>query len=123
MTLSSEQKSDKMRTVRFRPYRKGMGPSFTLNLYYLGHERIGYEFRMREHGMSKLIFSGDDFRPSPLHSVDSNETVAALMSFLTLRPGDTDADYFANYTEKQMEFAQQHGEMLSWEVTNRFGEM
>lgn len=122
MTLSAEQKQDKMRTVRFRPYRQGMGPTFTLNLYYLGHERIGYELRQRENGISKLIFSGDDFRPSPMHSVDGDDAVAALMNFLTLRPGDTDSEYFESYTAEQMEFAQAHGETLSFEVMQRFGE-
>jgi hypothetical protein len=40
-----------------------------------------------------------------LHADDSLETVASLLTFLTLRPGDTDADYFAGYTPAQMEWA------------------
>lgn len=120
MTLSTEQKQDKMRTVRFRPYRKGAGPTFTLNLYYQGHERIGYEFRMRTAGASTLLFSGDDFRPSPLHSVDGDEAVEALMSFLTLRKGDTDAEYFTNYTQEQLDFSEEHAETLSADVMFRF---
>jgi hypothetical protein len=120
--LATFSRADKMRTVRFHPYRKGCGPTFTLNLFYLGHDRIGYELRMRENGISSLLFSGSDFRPSPMHSVDGDDAVKSLMGFLTLRPGDTDADYFADYTEEQMAFCQQHGEYLSFEVLQRFGE-
>ena len=133
--------SDNMRTVRFTPYRKGMGPTFTLKLFYLGHERIGYRLTMREHynsvcspskGVRVLkrwharpeitLFEGEDFRPSPIHSVDGDEAVKALMTFLTLRPGDTDADYFDSYTEAQLEYCSSHAEALSCEVESRFGE-
>lgn len=122
MSLSDSQKQDKMRTVRFRPYRKGYGPTFTLNLFYLGLDNIGYELRQRENGVSKLIFSSSDFHPSSLHSVDGDQAVKALMSFLTLRKGDTDADYFANYTPEQIEFSETHAESLACEVYSRFGE-
>lgn len=42
------------------------------------------------------------------------------MSFLTLRPGDTDSDYFKDYNETQKEFCAQHAESLACEVQNRF---
>jgi len=51
------------------------------------------------------IFDGSDFHCSPLHAIDSLETMRACLSFLTTRPGDTDKEYFENYTEAQMEFA------------------
>jgi hypothetical protein len=125
-----------MRTVRFTPYRKGMGPTFTLKLFYLGHYRIGYRLAMREHYNAiggrilkhwharpeVTLFEGEDFRPSPMHSVDGDETVKALMCFLTLRPGDTDPDYFDSYTEVQKDYCSQHAESLSSEVYSRFGE-
>ena len=114
--------SDLMRTARFYPYRKGLGPTFTLKLYYLGTERIGYTLAMREHRKTSILFEGSDFRPSPLHSVDGNEAVNSLMMFLTLRPGDTDAEYFENYTNEQREYCEQYAEALSLEVMNRFGE-
>ena len=128
--------SDCMRTVRFTPYRKGMGPTFTLKLFYLGLDKIGYRLTMREHYNSiggrilkhwhakpeTILFEGSDFRPSPLHSVDGDQTVKTLMTFLTLRPGDTDTEYFADYTETQKDYCSQHAETLSCEVMNRFGE-
>jgi hypothetical protein len=111
-----------MRTVRFFPYRKGMGPTFTLKLYYLGTERIGYILTMREHRKTVTVFEGSDFRPSPMHSIDGDDAVKALMSFLTLRPGDTDADYFDSYTPEQLEYCSMHAETLNGEVYSRFGE-
>jgi hypothetical protein len=44
-----------------------------------------------------VLFQGEDFAGSPLHTDDLDETVAALLSFLSLRPGDTDREYFDNY--------------------------
>lgn len=58
------------------------------------------------HDRDELIFEGEDFHCSPLHADDSDESVAALVSFLTLRPGDTDLEYFLKYTERQLEWCQ-----------------
>jgi hypothetical protein len=38
------------------------------------------------------------------------------MGFLTLKPGDTDSDYFAEYTPEQMDYCQRYAESLSCEV-------
>lgn len=53
----------------------------------------------------QVIFAGTDFRPSPLHAIDSDRTVEALAEFLALRPGGGDTEYFAHYTERQMLWA------------------
>ena len=113
-----------MRTVRFTPYRRGTGqPTFHLDMYYLGLDRIGYEFYQHDKEEEvRLIFSGDDFRPSPIDAVDGDEAVKALMTFLTLRVGDTDPEYFANDTPEQAEFRDTHAESLSMEVYARFGD-
>jgi hypothetical protein len=68
------------------------------------------------------LFNGEDFAGSPMHADDSNATVASLMGFLTLRPGDTDSDYFRTYTSAQLEYCSAHAETLSCEVTCRYGE-
>lgn len=59
-----------------------------------------------------VIFKGDDFGCSPMHAIDSDESLRALLGFLTLRPGDTDEEYFANYTRRQRAFAQDEAEAL-----------
>jgi len=112
----------RIRLVRFRPYRRGHGPTFSLELYEVPGqaERIGYTLRQHDHRKTTVIFEGRDFRPSPLHAWDSDETVAAIMGFLTLRLGDTDREYFASYTAEQIEFRDTHAEALAGEVYSRF---
>lgn len=61
----------------------------------------------------KLIFAGDDYGCSPLHCIDSDECVAGLLSFLSLKPGDTDREYFDSYTPAQMEWCERRAEELS----------
>jgi hypothetical protein len=87
---------------------------FRLELYDTFQVRRGKSilaYRFFHNGVA--VFEGDDFGPSPLHAIDSDETVAGLLAFLSLRPGDTDPDYFADYTEDQMTFALHYGEELS----------
>jgi hypothetical protein len=59
------------------------------------------------------VFEGDDFACSPMHAIDTDECVRALLSFLTLRPGDTDAEFFDDYTPEQRAFADTDAEWLS----------
>ena len=61
-----------------------------------------------------VLFEGADFYCSPMHAIDSDETLKGILGFLTLCPGDTDADYFANYTPAQMAFAQGPADQLSF---------
>lgn len=105
---------DKLRTCRFRPYRSG--PIFTLTLWYQGTDTIGYTLSQGK----TVIFEGADFCPSPMHSVDGDDAVNSLMTFLTLRNGDTEAEYFDKYTPAQLEFSEQHAEALSACVDARF---
>lgn len=75
-----------------------------------GQSYIGYEMR---DASGESVFTGDDFAGSPMHADDSDETLRALLNFLTLRPGDTDPDYFADYTERQRRFVREDAETLS----------
>ena len=109
-----------MRRVIFRPYRKGFGPAFTLTLFYLGTERIAY--RLHRSGETAPLFEGADFQPSPCHPCDGDIAVRDLMNFLTLRPGDTDAEYFSDYTQRQLAFCFEHAEALGADAEYRFGE-
>ena len=119
---------DKIRTVHFRPYRKGMGPSFTLTVFDTGQTimqgkaRLAYTLAMSENRHRTIIFEGDDFGCSPMHAIDSDAAVSGLMGFLTLRPGDTDAEYFEHYTEAQRRYCDQYAETLACEVMTRFEE-
>jgi hypothetical protein len=77
---------------------------------------------MRGEGRPRTLFEGEDFACSPCHAIDSDECIASLMGFLTLRPGDTDAEYFESYTPQQIDYCEQHAEALAGEVYSRFGE-
>ena len=61
----------------------------------------------------EVIFNGSDFYASPLHSATGKESAGSLLSFLTLRPGDTDSEYFDKYTPRQWEFVENEAEELS----------
>ena len=76
-----------------------------------GQTRLAYRFCDGD----RLVFEESDFCGSPLHADDSDETVASLLTFLSLRPGDTDAEYFESYSPSQMEFAESSDcELLQW---------
>ncbi|MFA5053992.1 MAG: hypothetical protein WC565_08025 [Parcubacteria group bacterium] len=121
-----------LRTVRFSPYGK-TGTKFSLTMWDTGRYDsrgqtiIRYWLTMREPDSafrrSTVLFQGDNFAGSPMHADDSDATVASLMGFLTLRPGDTDPEYFADYTEEQREFCDQHAEALQLCCLERFGEV
>ena len=120
--------NDILRYVHFQPYLKGKGPTFTLltwdcRRYHRNGPQwqVGYRLTMRENGKSKIIFCGEDIGCSPLYAIDSDACVKSIMSFLTLRPGGTDREYFENYTPEQLEYCEQHAEALDCAVHDRFG--
>jgi hypothetical protein len=87
---------------------------FTLKLYDTnrpngrGRTYLAYKFYDR----GELIFRGEDFSPSPMYCDDSPETVTALLTFLSLRPGDTDREYFEGYSPRQLAWCRERGEEL-----------
>lgn len=95
------------RQVRISPFRRGMGPVFTLTMWddagydHLGKQLIRYTLvgvlksavPGGGHHVKQVFAKGADFACSPLHCTDSDETVAALMSFLAL------PEYVGDYSE------------------------
>ena len=118
-----------IRTVRFSPYRKDIKTTFTLKLYdtgttdHYGKNKLAYLLTMNNKGDKVKLFEGSDYCCSPCYAIDSDESVAGLMAFLTLRPGDTDSDYFKDYTSMQLGYCNEHADALSCEVMDRFGEV
>jgi len=103
--FTSEQE---LRHVRIEGYTLQMWDTYETDT--LGKTVIAYEFRKPD---GSLLFHGSDFRCSPMHAIDSDECVRALLGFLTLKPGDTDKEYFDKYTPDQMAFAEGDAESLS----------
>lgn len=46
-------------------------------------------------------------------SVDGDAAAELAISCVAIRPGDTDSEYFADYTDEQLAFCEAHGEHLS----------
>jgi len=119
---------DVLRTVVFRPLTDGVSYHLLVwdtNEYstdMFRKPRLGYALAKNEpgphdaqgnpdpegaiDGYTTLLFLGTDFYCAPGDAVDSDEMIRSLMGFLTLRPGDTDDDYFADYTPKQRAFTE-----------------
>lgn len=53
-----------------------------------------------------IIFEGCDFGPRPIHPWDSAQSFGSMIRFKTLQPGDTDQEYFDNYTPAQLAWCQ-----------------
>jgi hypothetical protein len=85
-----------------------------LNKYYLfmwdtyqrregsSHSYLGYRL-VDPNGY--ILFQGTDYGCPSSSCVDSDETVAELLKWFTIKPGDTDEEYFESYTPQQLEFA------------------
>lgn len=68
---------------------------------------------------NRAIFSGDDLGCAPSDKPESKANAIALLAFLTLKPGDTDADYFEKYTPEQLTWCEGNAaEELSWQVSD-----
>jgi len=81
----------------------------------MGKSVLGYEFKVGR----KVLFQGTDFHCSPCHSIDSLEAAYCILSFLTLKPVDTDKEYFDDYTEEQMNWTRSSKcEYLSYKVSD-----
>lgn len=101
--------------------RTWQADDFRLDLYYNGTDwgrvRMAYEFS----DAGRLIFSGENFYPSPLHAYDGDEAIAALLGFLALRPGDTDREYFQAYTPEQLAWVDARAEALAETISRSLG--
>jgi len=84
-----------------------------------GQTIISYQLRHK----GKIVFLGSDFAGSPMNCDDSRETVGSLLLFLSLRPGETDKEFFENYTADQLVWVREHGEWLSLLAHQMLGEL
>jgi hypothetical protein len=96
---------DHIRTWVAEDYRLEMYDTFQTSH---GKSILAYEFFLKD----ELVFSGRDYGCAPSHTIDGDQSVAGLLAFIALKPGDTDREYFEDYTAAQLEFANEHGENL-----------
>jgi len=69
--------------------------------FYTGGDHVRYSFWWN----GKELFSGKDFKPSILYGIDSLVAMAGLLGRFAVQEGDTDKDYFKNYTPLQIEWS------------------
>jgi hypothetical protein len=94
--------------------------------YSSSHTKLDAELRWKPAGSrskSLLIFErGNTWCGVPGHTtLDGNAAKELVMSLFAMKPGDTDAEYFATYSTFQMEWARENGEELSIEAEGRYG--
>lgn len=90
-----------LRHVEVDGYRLMMWDTYRVGPHH--KSILGYAFFAP--GATEPLFSGEDFGAPACRAIDSDRVVRCLLGFLTLRPGDTDRDYFDDYTPEQMAFA------------------
>lgn len=56
-------------------------------------------------------------------SLDGDAAKELVLSLVAMKPGDTDSDYFAGYTHKQLAFVTAYGEDMDMARYSRFGEV
>ena len=77
---------------------------FVVELYYDGFDdkrnRRRLAYRLYDGG--KTIFEGTYFFPAPVRDRREFHEVMDLLGFLTIQPGDTDEEFFKDYTPEQL---------------------
>ncbi len=87
---------------------------FRLAAWYDGYDsfwrdKVRLAYRFWDHG--ELIFEDNDIG-TPLAS-DDPKNIAAILGFLSLRPGDTDSEHFKDYTDAQRAWMEMRAEDLA----------
>lgn len=72
-----------------------------------------------KHG-SEVIFPAGQLYCALHGTSDGIKAKECVMSLVAMRPGDTDADYFASYTPEQIAWVTEHGEALDGERERRY---
>jgi len=87
-----------------------------------GEPELAYRLCVAEGGRWILALSGEGFGAPAGAEPGSEGTLAAIVGYCALRPGEADPDFFARYTARQLAFAEEHGEALAlWSAELRDG--
>lgn len=110
-----------MRDVIISPYLLGM-PFFRLQLIDTGevdhYGKSGIGYRLATYNpdgtLFDVVFKHEDhgiiWNPGV---IDDDAAVGSVLQWLTLKPGDTDEEFFEDYTDEQLFFAEEHAENLA----------
>jgi hypothetical protein len=121
--------SEVLRAMRFAPLTDG--PAFAVTMLDTGRtdHRGATIVRTRVRcikagdGFSagQIVFDHEEIALSPCDASDSDAAFGSVLGWLSLKPGDTDADFFEDYSDPQIEFAESFGEHLSLEAVELEG--
>lgn len=127
---------EKVRTLHIRPYRKGIGmPWFRVEIWdsnttdQRGAPVVYWRLYECYDGRGikpVLVFDGlaepHKWRCSGWFSVDGDEAAECVLKFASLQPGDTDPEFFEDYSPTQIAFVEAYGEAIDSERECRFPE-
>lgn len=68
-----------------------------------GQRKIGYEFKS---SAGEVIFRGEDIGVASSDAIDSDAATWGAVGWFTLKPGDTDSEFFDDYTPAQLEWCE-----------------
>lgn len=112
------------RLFQLRLFLRRNEPRVIVNCYHDGFDSRGaYKYQLEVRQGGKVIFPVD----GPLHgtyfpcwSSDGPNAKEHTLNHLSIKPGDTDDDFFANYTPEQLAFVEKYGEDISCEKERRY---
>lgn len=82
---------------------------------------VAYSFNVLERTRKNhhnIIFTNMVGSFSPCHACDGDDAKRHVLSHLAMKPGDTDKEFFEDYSPEQLDFVNAYGEeitMLSWD--------
>jgi hypothetical protein len=85
----------------------------------MGHARI--DGRAVWNGRELFAYGDTYCAVSSGTTLDGRAARELVSSLIAMRPGDTDAEYFAGYTAAQLAWASAYGEELSCLAADRYG--
>jgi hypothetical protein len=90
---------------------------------HFGHDwHTRLNVRVRQNGQT-IFSTGDLWCGIPgQHTLDGKEAKACVLSLVSMKPGDTDREYFEHYTPEQLAWAEKYSDWLTTESLYRYGE-
>ncbi len=117
---------ERIRYAVLLPYIKGKGPTMRVEIWDT-HTRdnrgctnlvarlYAFEGGKRTHVLDMRFAMGMG------QSDDGDDAMRAAITAVAMKPGDTDAEFFAEYTPEALAFVTDHGESMAMVAYDRYG--
>lgn len=118
---------ERIRYAVLAPYIKGNGPTMRVEIWdtYTRDDRgmswliarlYAFEGGKRMHVLDQRFAMGMG------QTDDGDDAMRAAITAVAMKPGDTDAEFFADYTPEALAFVTEHGENMAMVAYDRYGE-